>query len=808
MKTYDYPTGDEMLSAIESANQEMSGLAPAEVVDKFGYRDIGGLLLVSGVITSIRDYAVQSAGTASQVVSEYIAAGGPIVDGTSALAPNPEVLTNLTLIYGGGGAVTAGGLLSLSTPVIVGIVAVVAGVAVVTYDIYNDNTVMDRIRAKISNWLFPDTDVAPVVVDSTGALYVDEDIVEAISEALGEEGVRTELRYTSSYESPYITGGVARSTPIYTNVAADAVSGGRPFPFTIRIPFLEEGESTFAILTYSKVIGTARKWVGIFATAIESELSEYWYDYTKNGKTVWYNYTVETTNRDVTINGPIEINEITVGDESALSQIVPDMAWDSVFNNNSDLSPEISGIIKFIGDTSSDSYIDVVTSISDSGVETDRYIKIRTPDADTPGISPNPADSPDPDTPATPPEITPYTNPEVKPTQYPPEVEVPDKEHRTVPGADLPSSSENPDVVNPPSIDPSVEPAPEPDPEPAPDTPGSSGDSETPPIYDILPGQYSFIPPAGQSGMIHVYNPTASQFWSFAEWLWQTFASTDPLQPTIWSNPFDGVISAHEIYCTPSTDGEDNIRCGYLSCPVEAGLVRQRYVTINCGSMVIQEKFGNYLDYAPYTKCHLFLPFIGIVELNSDFIVGHGVNVQYNIDAYTGTCVAFVTVAKDEYENTVYEFEGDCSSELPLSGGSMAAITAARRSVRANFVAGIAGGIFAGLGGSIGGAISNFANALVTPYQTSAKSDVSHSGGFTGCAGAMSAKKPYLMVTRPIVKTVDEYSEMYGYATHEEVSLGGCHGFTKCRSVHVASSTATEDEKRMIEEQLMSGVFL
>ena len=62
------------------------------------------------------------------------------------------------------------------------------------------------------------------------------------------------------------------------------------------------------------------------------------------------------------------------------------------------------------------------------------------------------------------------------------------------------------------------------------------------------------------------------------------------------------------------------------------------------------------------------MPFIGIVELECDDIVGHGINITYTIDAYNGSCIAQITVAKSDYENTVYQFSGNCAVELPLAG--------------------------------------------------------------------------------------------------------------------------------------------
>ena len=295
---------------------------------------------------------------------------------------------------------------------------------------------------------------------------------------------------------------------------------------------------------------------------------------------------------------------------------------------------------------------------------------------------------------------------------------------------------------------------------------------------------------------------------SFGKWLWVTYADADIHK--IWNNPFDGVISAHELYATPSVSGRDNIRSGFLTCPTTANLVRVRYTQINCGSVVMPEWYSNYLDYSPYTKASVYLPFIGIVELDPDDIVGHGINITYTIDSYNGSCIAQITVAKQGYNNTVYQFSGNCSVELPLAGGSQAAIKAGLISAAATGITSVIGGVASLLTGNIPGAIGGIAHGVGSAVSTavSQKSTVQHSGSFGASYGAMGIKKPYLIIRRPIQKQVTNYNEDYGFPAHKRVLIGSCSGYLRAKEVHVVSPTATDEEKSMIESLLKQGVFV
>lgn len=354
--------------------------------------------------------------------------------------------------------------------------------------------------------------------------------------------------------------------------------------------------------------------------------------------------------------------------------------------------------------------------------------------------------------------------------------------------------------------------------------------------------QYPSIVPASGSGLIHVYNPTPGEFVGFGNWLWVTYA--DATIDKIWNNPFDGIIGAHELYATPQTDGRDNIRSGFLVCPVQSDLVRQRYTEIDCGTVIVPEFYGNYFDYSPYSQAYIYLPFIGINEVSIDDIVGHAVNIRYRVDAYNGSCIAMIYVAKSGYRNLCYQFAGNCAVEVPLAGGSQAAIKAGMlqaeaysraaiqsaqiqktASIGSGILGGAAGSSFAGplagiigaLAGGTSGYIQGSANVAAAKLQGQAmqeaaryanKSSVQHSGQFGASHGAMGLKNPFIMIRNPIQVKVVNYNNDYGFPAHKRVIIGGCTGYLRVREVNVISAHATNEEKRAIEEELKAGVYV
>lgn len=360
-----------------------------------------------------------------------------------------------------------------------------------------------------------------------------------------------------------------------------------------------------------------------------------------------------------------------------------------------------------------------------------------------------------------------------------------------------------------------------------PQAPQSSGTIPVPllpGIIDPITGQSTFpsIIPQSGPGFIHVYNPTPAEFVAFGTWLWVTYA--DATIDKILNNPFDGVIGAHELYATPNHDGSDNIRSAFLTCPTTAALVTNRYSEIDCGTVIVPEFYGNYLDYSPYSQAYIYLPFIGINEVSIDDIVGHAVNIRYRVDSYSGSCIAMIFVAKGSYQNLCYQFAGSCSVEVPMAGGSQAAIKAgmmqAEAYARAAMIqagANVVGGIGSALMGNVGGVLSSLsgiasnyaqAQAGVEAARVANKSSVQHSGQFGASHGAMGDKIPFIIIRNPIQVKVVNYNEDYGFPAHKRVIVGGCRGYLRVREVNVISPHATDEEKMAIEMALKGGVYV
>lgn len=430
------------------------------------------------------------------------------------------------------------------------------------------------------------------------------------------------------------------------------------------------------------------------------------------------------------------------------------------------------------------------------------------------------------------PEVYPAKYPDIDPNEQPnqkeaqnPDPEDPNEFPIIIPDFDIPEPNINPDPVEDEDYDPDYDPeydpdddedptTPDPDPdenveqdedekfdnpdpdvpdEPDPVDPNTGDDVITPVIPPItLPDTVS------SNKLFTVYNPSMSQLNALGAYLWDS--SLMETIKKIWQNPLDGVISLIQVYATPITGGSSNIILGYLDSGVSAPVVSSQFVSVDCGSVTLAEKKKNATDYSPYTALSIYLPFIGITELDVDECMGATINVTYKIDVYTGTCLALVKItrAKDlKNGGILYTYNGNCSQQLPLTSGDATGVLSS-----------LIGAVGSGLAIASGGGLGLVAGAnLIGNSLNHEMLHVSHSGNISANAGIMGDKNPYLIISRVHSYDANAYNTYYGYPANKTVYLANCNGFIKVKDVHLQTS-ATDTERTEIERLLHEGIIL
>lgn len=297
--------------------------------------------------------------------------------------------------------------------------------------------------------------------------------------------------------------------------------------------------------------------------------------------------------------------------------------------------------------------------------------------------------------------------------------------------------------------------------------------------------------------MFTVYNPSDATVNNLGGFLW-TNSIMEQIKK-LWQDPMDAIIAFHKVYAAPTVGSSANIVFGFIDSGIGAPVVTSQFTEVDCGSVTIAEHLHNATDYSPFSKAMIYLPFIGIVDLDITDIMGSAVNVKYKVDMYTGTCLAmiFCTRTKDmPNAQLLYTFSGNASQQLPLTGSSFAAAVGALLGLAGSGIAVASGG--AGLAVGAVGAAHSLTQEMV---------HMQRSGGLSANAGIMGPRKPYIILERQNCQDANGYYSYYGYPANKTVYLSNCGGYVRVKHINL-KTTATEAERDEIISLLKEGVII
>lgn len=301
------------------------------------------------------------------------------------------------------------------------------------------------------------------------------------------------------------------------------------------------------------------------------------------------------------------------------------------------------------------------------------------------------------------------------------------------------------------------------------------------------------------TGLANLYNPTLAQVKEFSRWLWGSDGLNLDQLKKLLQDPMQAIIGLHVMYATPTTGAERGIQVGYINSGVNSKIVTEQYTEIDCGTVTINEYFGDARDYSPFTQVYCYLPFIGIVELNADDVVNSTLGIKYKIDVLTGCCLAQLTVKKYGLDAVLYTYTGNCAVQMPITSGNyLSTVSSLLGAVVSGAAAVATGGALAPV------AIGAAANAL----GGGARASVAMSGSLGSNAGAMGIRKPYLIIKRVEQADANGYNEFYGYPTNKRVKLSQLSGYVRVKDINLLGTNATEEEQNEIVALLREGVIL
>ena len=298
---------------------------------------------------------------------------------------------------------------------------------------------------------------------------------------------------------------------------------------------------------------------------------------------------------------------------------------------------------------------------------------------------------------------------------------------------------------------------------------------------------------AASTGFISLFNPTLAQLNELASYMWSNLFDISGWKK-LFADPMDAILGLSIVPVAVPSGGVKEVKVGNISTGISLTVASTQFVEVDCGSINVNEYWGAYLDYEPYTKVQIFLPYIGTRPISVDEIMGKTVRVVYHVDILTGACCCFVKCG----DSVLYTYNGQCSIPIPITGANYTSVVNGVISVAASV-----GSLVATGGASAPTAISAIASSAVNQM----KPQIEKSGSISGSAGILNMQTPYLILIRPRQALPSKQNEFIGYPSLVTVQLTKLSGYTEVQSIHLENIPATQEELAEIESLLKGGVI-
>lgn len=313
---------------------------------------------------------------------------------------------------------------------------------------------------------------------------------------------------------------------------------------------------------------------------------------------------------------------------------------------------------------------------------------------------------------------------------------------------------------------------------------------------------------AVDTGFITLFNPSAAQLRDLATYMWSNPLFDLDAWKKIFADPMDAILGLSIVPVNVPSGSAAPVTVGNISTGVSMTKATAQYVEVDCGSLNVSEFWGAYLDYAPYTKCEINLPYCGIHPIDIDDIMGKTVTVKYHIDILSGACTAFVKCG----DSVLYEFVGQCAASIPITGDNWTNVINGVMQIAASVGSMVAtGGLAAPVTGanaveSVGKAVA--IDASIASTIMSMKPAIEKSGSLGGVGGMLATQKPYLILSRPRQALPVNQNTFTGYPSYITFVLSDLSGYTEIESIHLENVPATSAELDEIITLLKGGVIL
>ena len=210
--------------------------------------------------------------------------------------------------------------------------------------------------------------------------------------------------------------------------------------------------------------------------------------------------------------------------------------------------------------------------------------------------------------------------------------------------------------------------------------------------------------------------------------------------------------SYKKFFCNIPIEGYKQLKANKYDFGETAPYTKTYIQDIDCGYVQIDETFKSIIDYTPFSRLTIFLPFVGFQELDVFMVMNNRLHLVYTVDVLSGRCLAKLYVVIGENECCIAEYAGTIASDEVFSNANQ-----------------YSGGY-----------------ELMTSLQ-------------------LGDLQPYVLINtkEPLENGVEDYD---GLPTSEVKKVGDCSGYIQYSFINASGCRGTDAEKTEIENLLKSGI--
>ena len=249
------------------------------------------------------------------------------------------------------------------------------------------------------------------------------------------------------------------------------------------------------------------------------------------------------------------------------------------------------------------------------------------------------------------------------------------------------------------------------------------------------------------------------------------------------------------------TYNNENIKVGQIVSPATTS------VSVIFGEFNIPRLSNTFLDYSPYTKYELLLPFAPTPVTLPDWCVNKTVSAIFLYDIYTTAC-QYVIECNGE---RICSVSGIFGVDRPISAQNVALKDASRLSAQVATASSALGGVMSASTGNIGGIMSGAIGGVSALSQMimSGKQNYMYAVGANGDSSSVGlCHAVHLKITRTLSAEDSNFTHVYGRPLCKYKKLSSVTGYTKCDNVNTNGLSCSENEKQMIKRLLETGIYI